>query len=70
MYSNLKFEMERNNIDKNHVAEFLEIDMNSLNSKLDGKEFFKFYEAFMIQHKYFPKLTMEYLFKSDIKSSY
>lgn len=61
---NLKGEMAK----KYHieeVAKFLNIHRNSVSNKLNGDSAFSIDEAFKIQEKYFPKLSMDYLFKTE-----
>ena len=62
---NLKGEMAKNNITIEEMAKFLNIHRNSVSNKLNGDSAFSIDEAFKIQKKYFPKLSMDYLFSTE-----
>lgn len=65
MYTNLQAEMVRNNIKRKDFAAFLGVRQATICDKMNGKYSFKLSEAFKIKNKFFPDLTMEYLFKND-----
>lgn len=63
-YKNLKAEMARANITNEEVSALLGIHRNSLYKKLNGGKFYTD-EAVKIWKKYFPKLSLDYLFKRE-----
>ena len=65
MYKNLEEEMIKNNITQKQIAEFLHVRAATVCDKINGRFPFKLNEAFKIQTKFFPTLSIEYLF--DIK---
>ncbi|HBB27654.1 MAG TPA: DNA-binding protein [Clostridiales bacterium] len=65
MYRNLEAEMIRKQISKYDIAELIKKTYNTVTEKLKGKYPFTLDEAIAIQEKYFPKLTIEYLFKKN-----
>ena len=65
MYINLQAEMVRNNIKRKDFADFLGVRQATICDKINGKYGFKLCEAFKIKEKFFPGLTIEYLFKND-----
>lgn len=63
---NLKGEMAKKNITIEEISKMLGIHRNSVANKINGDSSFTVDEAFKIQHTYFPKLSMDYLFgKAD-----
>ncbi|MDO5517962.1 MAG: helix-turn-helix transcriptional regulator [Clostridium sp.] len=68
MHHNLKTEMNRKNIKRRDMAEFLGVRLATLCDKLNGRYSFKINEAFKIQQRYFPELTIEYLFQSSMNN--
>ena len=62
MYKNLLAEMTRNNIKKQDVAEALNISLSTVWAKFNGQSMFTLGDAATIQRKFFPNLTIEYLF--------
>lgn len=65
IYGNLRNEMAKNKITQTRIAKFLGVSQNSLNMKIMGKTDFTMEEATKIQKEYFPKLTLDYLFKKS-----
>lgn len=65
MYRNLLAEMVRNNITKKQIAKFLGLRVATICDKMNGKYSFKLDEAFKIKTKFFPQLSIEYLFATD-----
>lgn len=63
--ANLRGEMARKGITIEELARFLGIHRNSVSNKINGETPFSVNEAFEIQKKYFPKLSLEYLFKKE-----
>ena len=47
------------------VSKTLEIHRNSVANKMNGDTPFTVEEAFKIQEKYFPKLSLSYLFATE-----
>lgn len=68
MYKNLKAEMTRNEIQRKDIADFLGLRYATVVDKINGKYQFKLEEAFSIKKRFFPNLSLEYLFETD-KSS-
>ena len=48
------------------VSKALEIHRNSVANKINGDTPFTVEEAFKIQKRYFPKLSLDYLFATDV----
>jgi len=66
---NLKGEMAKKDITIEEVSRLLKIHRNSVANKLNGDSAFTIDEAFEIQKKYFPKLSLTYLFgKEEIQT--
>lgn len=61
---NVKGEMAKQNITIEEVSKTLNIHRNSVANKLNGESAFTIEEAFKIQEKYFPKLSLGYLFST------
>lgn len=64
-YSNLKAELARKGISMEDVSGLLGIHRNSVSNKINGDTPFTVEEAFKIRDKYFPKLSMDYLFTAE-----
>lgn len=62
MYRNLLAEMARKSITKKEIAKFLDLRVATICDKINGKYSFKLDEAFKIKKKFFPQLSIEYLF--------
>lgn len=62
---NLKGELAKKDITIEEVAKLLGIHRNSVANKINGDSSFTIEEAFKIHRKYFPKLSLEYLFKKE-----
>lgn len=65
MYRNLKAEMTRNEVQRKDIADFLGIRYATVVDKINGKYQFKLEEAFSIKKRFFPNLSLEYLFAAD-----
>lgn len=65
MYRNLEAEMARNGITRKDISSFLNVRYATVVQKLSGKYRFKLDEAFTIKKKFFPELSLEYLFQTD-----
>lgn len=63
MYKNLEAEMVRKGITRKDLAELLDVRYATVVDKLKGKFSFSLDEAFKIRNKYFPDLSIEYLFE-------
>ena len=64
-YSNLKAELARSGISMEEVFKMLGIHRNSVANKLNGETSFTVEEAFKIHDRYFPKLSIDYLFAAE-----
>lgn len=62
---NLKGEMAKKNVTIEEIAKLLGIHRNSAANKINGETSFSIDEAFKIHNEFFPKLSMEYLFKTE-----
>ncbi|MEN2464966.1 XRE family transcriptional regulator [Ornithinibacillus sp. JPR2-1] len=65
MYDNLNAEMVRHGVTKAELARFLKLRYATVLDKLNGKSRFYFDEAYKIKQKFFPHLSIEYLFYVD-----
>ena len=61
-YSNLKAELARKGVSIEEVSKMLNIHRNSVTNKINGETPFTVEEAFKIHDRYFPKLSLDYLF--------
>ena len=64
MYYNLEAEIARKNINGKDIAKTLNISESNFSLKRTGKYNFKINECTLIKKKYFPNLTIDYLFES------
>lgn len=62
MYSNLKAEMSRFKITNVMLAETIDVDPATMSQKLNIPDRLKLCEAKAIQEKWFPGLSLNYLF--------
>lgn len=71
MYKNLEAEMVRKGVTRKDISSFLKVRYATILDKLSGKYSFKLEEAFKIKQKFFPSLSVEYLFEreSEIKNA-
>lgn len=67
MYRNLEAEMVRMGVYRKDVAKSLGVRYATVVQKLNGKYRFSLDEAFAIKEKFFPNLSLEYLFEADEK---
>lgn len=65
IYHNLKGEMARYGIIQSKLADELEINISTLNSKLSDPKRLKYYEALHIRNTFFPTMDISYLFATD-----
>ena len=63
MFPNLNAEMSRIGLTAMDISKELDFSYTSLRNKLNGTTEFLCSEIFEIQERYFPTLTLEYLFK-------
>lgn len=63
MLGNLRIEMKKAGISQNDLVELLDTNANTICQKLNGKREFKASEMFIIKNKFFPELSLEYLFE-------
>lgn len=62
---NLKGEMAKRNIRVEDIANELKIHRNSASNKINGDTSFSIEEAVKIKDKYFPDLSLKYLFEKS-----
>lgn len=65
MFPNLKAEMARKGITIGMVAEFLNVRPATVSDKINGKFRFYYEEVIAIRNKFFPDLSIEYLFENE-----
>lgn len=65
MYKNLLAEMAREGITKKDIADYMQMRYCTVLDKINGKYSFKVDEAFKIKKKFFPMLTIDYLFATE-----
>lgn len=65
-YRNLEAELKRKNITKKDLAEAFNLRYATISDKLNGKTRLTLNEAFAIKEKFFPDLSIEYLFDSSV----
>lgn len=65
MYRNLEAEMVREGVTRKNLAEALNVRYATIIDKLKGRYSFTLDEAFVIRNKFFPNLTLEYLFETE-----
>lgn len=63
--SNLRAEMARKKISIEEMADFLDMHRNSVANKINGSSSFTIEESIKIQEKYFPEMTLKYLFSRE-----
>ena len=62
LYPNLKAEMGRNGIKNIEIAKCLEVNLSTITAKFTIPDRIKLAECYKIRNKFFPDLSMEYLF--------
>ncbi|MCM3527879.1 XRE family transcriptional regulator [Cytobacillus oceanisediminis] len=65
MYRNLKAEMAREGLTMVDLANYLQLRYATVNEKMNGKYRFYYDEALQIKKRFFPNLSLEYLFEKD-----
>lgn len=65
MYPNLNAEMARNKIEQKDIAKALNKGADGISLKFNGKRAWLLDEAKEIKRKFFPKLTLDYLFQTE-----
>jgi DNA-binding XRE family transcriptional regulator len=65
LYRNLEAEMVREGVTRKNLAEALNVRYATIIDKLKGRYSFTLDEAFVIRNKFFPNLTLEYLFETE-----
>jgi hypothetical protein len=68
-FENLRVEMARANIGVKEIAETIGTNRDTASRKLSRKSPIQLAEAFAIRDKYFPELTLSYLFR-EISGEY
>lgn len=66
MYRNLEAELARKGITRADIAKALGINIATVSGKLNAKNRIKLCEAIAIKKLYFPELSLEYLFATDV----
>lgn len=65
MYKNLLTALEQEKIDKDDLANYLHLDKNILESKIEGKIDWIYSEVFKI-HEILPKYNLNWIFETRI----
>lgn len=65
MFRNLEAEFSRIGKNKKDISTETGIEYKTFLNKLNGKTLFNKKEMFLIKKKYFPNLTIDYLFEED-----
>lgn len=65
MYGNLYKELKQRKITQTEISKFLGLTNQAVCEKVNGGSDFKSTEMFAIKDKYFPDLTLEYLFAKE-----
>lgn len=65
MYMNLKKELKKRKIPAIRIAEYLGCRSSTVYDKINGKYRFYYDEAKKIRDKFFPDVSIEYLFESS-----
>ena len=63
-YKNLKAEMAKSKITIEELSDYLGVHRNTVANKIENGRFYAD-EAFKIQKKYFPLLSVDFLFQAD-----
>lgn len=67
MFSNLRAEMGRENLNITSMAKMLDMNRDTLGRKLSGKTALNLDEAFKINRKIFPDKDIHFLFEELLK---
>lgn len=65
MYFNLRNELSSKKIKNEDIAALLNIHVNSVSNKINGKTDFTVSEAFRLRESLFPDVSFEYLFNCE-----
>lgn len=65
MYLNLRNELSSKKIKNEDIATLLNIHVNSVSNKINGKTDFTIKEAFRLRETLFPDVSFEYLFNCE-----
>lgn len=63
--ANLKGEMAKKGVTIEEISKLLQIHRNSVANKINGDSAFTIDEAFKIKNRYFPMLSLNYLFSKE-----
>lgn len=66
MFNNLNAEMARNKVTNEDIAICLDVSLNTVSNKIGGKTEFTRKDMWKIREKFFPGLTIDYLFDDEI----
>lgn len=68
MFPNLKAEMARNKITLDQIATELHLNVSTVSAKLNNYNRLKYCECAAIRNKFFPELSIDYLFSTECES--
>lgn len=60
---NLEAEMKRNGISRSDIADTLNVSYRTVHSKFNGESEWSYTDCVKVRDKYFPDMTLEYLFQ-------
>lgn len=69
MYLNLKAEMARHDISRADIAKVCDVTTDAISAWTSGETEVKLSSALKIKEKFFPELSLEYLFEFTSKES-
>ncbi|MDP5276559.1 hypothetical protein [Chengkuizengella axinellae] len=69
MFPNLRAEMARKGIESKTMSLELDVTAKTISNKLCGKSEFTLSEMLAIKYKFFPSMTLEYLFERKVKTT-
>lgn len=67
LYPNLEGELKKRDISRGRIAKDLCLSVSTVSRKLNEPNRLKFFEAHTIKKLYFPELSFEYLYATNIQ---
>lgn len=66
---NLEAEMKRIGISRSDIADTLNVSYRTVHSRFNGESEWSYADCIKVRNKYFPDMTLEYLFQIDNSDS-
>lgn len=66
---NLEAEMKRKGISRSDIADTLNVSYRTVHSRFNGESEWSYTDCVKVRDKYFPDMTLEYLFQIDNSDS-